>query len=279
MTLWRGGDPAPPGGGGAGGEGALTAMNLRYNLGGRAILDHVQLQVQPGEVLALIGPNGAGKTTLLRALARLLRPLGGTVSLDGRDVWRMRPRPVARHMALAPQGAELWPLTVEQFVGLGRAPHRGWLMPLGSDDHAAVQAALERTGMTILRERPVTELSGGEQRRAILARALAQGPRVLLLDEPTAALDLKYQVAILGLARRMAHNDGLSVVITLHDLNQAAGVADRMALLSNGRVLAVGTPDEVLTAELIGATYGVPVSVCRHPLDGTPLITPLRGEG
>ena len=256
----------------------LEVSRLSRAFGGLRAVDGVGFGAVKGRITAVIGPNGAGKTTLLRALARLLRPLGGTVSLDGRDIWRLRPRPVARRMALAPQGAELWPLTVEQFVGLGRAPHRGWLMPLGPDDRAAVQGALERTGMTPLRERAVTELSGGEQRRAILARALAQGPRVLLLDEPTAALDLKYQVAILGLARRLAHDDGLAVVVTLHDLNQAAGVADRLALLAEGRVLAVGPPDEVLTAELIGATYGVPVAVCRHPLDGTPLITPLRGE-
>jgi iron complex transport system ATP-binding protein len=241
------------------------------------VLDEVRLEARPGEVLALIGPNGAGKTTLLRALARLLRPLGGLVSLDGRDIWRMRPGPAARRMALAPQAAELWPLTVEQFVALGRAPHRGWLLPLGPADRAAVAGALERTGMAALRERLVTELSGGEQRRAILARALAQEPRVLLLDEPTAALDLKYQASTLALARQLAHEDGLTVVVTLHDLNQAAGVADRVALIARGRLLAVGPPDEVLTAELIGATYDVAVSVCRHPLDGTPLITPLRG--
>jgi iron complex transport system ATP-binding protein len=241
------------------------------------VLDAVSVQARPGEVLALIGPNGAGKTTLLRAMARLLRPLGGVVSLAGRDIWRMRPRAVAGRVALAPQAAELWPLTVEQFVGLGRAPQRGWLLPLGRADRAAVAGALERAGAAELHERLVTELSGGEQRRAILARALAQEPRVLLLDEPTAALDLKYQAATLALTRHLAHNDGLAVVVTLHDLNQAAGVADRIALLAHGRLLAVGSPDEVLTAELIGASYEVPVSVCRHPIDGTPLITPLRG--
>jgi iron complex transport system ATP-binding protein len=255
---------------------SLTADGLRCALGGRAVLEEIHLEARPGEVLALIGPNGAGKTTLLRAMARLLRPNGGVVTLQGHNIWRMRPRPLARSLALAPQGAELWPLTVAQFVGLGRAPHRGWLLPLGADDRAAVQSALERTGLLELRERQVTELSGGEQRRAILARALAQGPRVLLLDEPTAALDLKYQAAILSMARRLAHEDGLAVVISLHDLNQAAGVADRLALLARGRVLAVGSPAEVLTAELIGVTYEVPVSVCRHPLDGTPLITPLH---
>jgi iron complex transport system ATP-binding protein len=260
----------------SGNGGNLAAEGLRCKLGGRQVLDGVGLEVRSGEVLALIGPNGAGKTTLLRAMARLLRPQDGAVCLEGRDIWQMRAGSLARRLALAPQGAELWPLTVEQFVGLGRAPHRGWLLPLASADHAAVRTALERTGLGALAERQVTELSGGEQRRAILARALAQEPRVLLLDEPTAALDLKYQATILGLAGQLAHRDGLAVVITLHDLNQAAGVADRLALIVQGRVLAVGTPTEVLTAELLSATYEVPVVVCSHPLDGTPLITPLR---
>lgn len=254
----------------------LEAHELHCALGGRAVVEAVTLAARPGEVLALIGPNGAGKTTLLRALARLLRPQGGAALLDGQTVWGLGPRTVARQLALAPQGgAEGVPLTVGQLVALGRAPHRGWLMPLANDDRAAVEAALERTGTAALRDRPLAELSGGEQRRAVIARALAQSPRALLLDEPTAALDLRYQAAILDLAVRLAHDDGLTVVLTLHDLNQAAVAADRVALLAEGRLLAVGAPREVLTAELLARAYGVPVAVGAHPVYGTPLIMPL----
>jgi iron complex transport system ATP-binding protein len=254
----------------------IEAQELSCTLGGRAVVERVSLAARPGEVLALIGPNGAGKTTLLRALARLLRPQGGAALLGGQAVWSLRPRAVARKLALAQQGgAEGTPLTVGQLVALGRAPHRGWLLPLADDDRAAVERALERTGVAHLRERPVAELSGGEQRRAILARTLAQEPRALLLDEPTAALDLKYQVAILDLAARLAHADGMTVVVTLHDLNQAAVVADRVALLAEGRLLAVGAPSEVLSAELLARAYGVAVVVSAHPVYGTPLITPL----
>lgn len=257
---------------------SLTAERLSCKLGGRTVLEDVGLHARPGEVLALIGPNGAGKTSLLRMLARLLSPDRGVVCVDKHDVWRMGPRTLARQLALAPQsGADIWPLTVEQMVALGRAPHRGWLLPMGADDKAMVTQAIERTGLLPLRERLVTELSGGEQRRVILARALAQEPRVLLLDEPTAALDLKYQVTILNLAQRLAHDDGLTVVITLHDLNQAAGIADRLVLLKHGQVLAAGLPEHVLTSDLLSAAYDVPVVVSRHPLHDMPLITPLLG--
>lgn len=253
----------------------LEAHTLSCTLSGRRVVEQVSLAARPGEVLALIGPNGAGKTTLLRAMARLLRPSGGAALLDGQAVWNLHPRSLARRLAMAQQGGDAPPLTVGQLVALGRAPHRGWLLPLGPADRAAVEEALNRTGVAHLRDQPVTELSGGEQRRAILARALAQQPQALLLDEPTAALDLKYQVAILDLAVRLAHADGLTIVVTLHDLNQAALVADRVALLAEGRLEALGAPSEVLRADLLTRAYGVPVVVGAHPVYGTPLITPL----
>jgi iron complex transport system ATP-binding protein len=168
-------------------------------------------------------------------------------------------------------------LTVEQVVALGRAPHRGWLLPLSTIDREVVHRAMLRMDVLPFRERSMHELSGGEQRRVILARALAQAPGVLLLDEPTAYLDLKYQMEILQLARGMARDDGLAVIITLHDLNQAAMCADRIALLSGGRLQIVGPVEHVLTPAQVERAYGVPVVVTRHPVDGTPLVTPVAG--
>lgn len=254
----------------------LEAQDITCAYDGRPVLEELRLAARPGEILALIGPNGVGKTTLLRAMARLLRPHRGTVLLAGEDLWRTTPRDVARQLALAPQtdGAN-WPLTVERAVALGRAPHRGWLLPFSADDRAAVERALRQTGLVTLRERRVTELSGGEQRRVILARVLAQEPKVLLLDEPTAHLDLKYQTEILELVRRLAHQDELAVVISLHDLNLAALYADRLALLSEGQLLAAGSPTEVLTPERLTRVYDVPVVVTRHPVSGTPLVMPV----
>lgn len=255
---------------------SLEARNLTCAYDGQHVLENLCLAALPGEVLGLIGPNGVGKTTLLRAMARLLRPRQGAVLFAGQDLWHMAPRSVARRLALAPQAdGGTWPLTVEQAVALGRAPHRGWLLPLSAEDRTAVAQALRQTGLEPLRERRVTELSGGEQRRVILARVLAQEPQVLLLDEPTAHLDLKYQTEILDLVRQLAHQRGLAVVISLHDLNLAALYADRLALLGDGQLLAIGSPSDVLTAERLSRVYDVPVVITRHPLYDTPLVMPV----
>jgi iron complex transport system ATP-binding protein len=254
----------------------LEAHDLTCAYNGRPVLTGLSLTAHPGQVLALIGPNGAGKTTLLRAMARLLRPREGVLLLGDQQVWELSPRAVARQLALAPQSnGDNWPLSVEQAVALGRAPHRGWFLPFSAADHEVVQQAMRRTGLEPLRQRLVTQLSGGEQRRVLLARTLAQEPQVLLLDEPTAHLDLKYQTEILELVRQLAHRDGLAVVITLHDLNQAALCADRLALLAEGRLLAVGESEDVLIPSYLAQAYGVPVVVTQHPLYGTPMVTPV----
>jgi len=254
----------------------LEARGLTCVYGHTAVLQNVDLAIQPGQVLALIGPNGAGKTTLLRALARLHRPATGTICLADNDIWRADSRAVARWIALTPQLADtLWPLSVEQIVTLGRTPHRGWLLPLTHADHAAIEYALERMGLFDLRTRLVTALSGGEQRRVMIARALAQQPKVLLLDEPLTYLDLKYQTETLELVHELANRDRLAVVVSLHDLNQAALCADQLALLAGGRLLAVGTPTNVLQPRYLSEAYGVQVSVDPHPLYNTPLVTPL----
>ncbi|MCE1254348.1 MAG: ABC transporter ATP-binding protein, partial [Anaerolineae bacterium] len=159
-------------------------------------------------------------------------------------------------------------------VALGRAPHRGWLLPLTGHDREIINRMLELLEITHLKDRPITELSGGEQQRVILARVLTQEPSVLILDEPTAHLDLKHQVNILGLVRQLAHREKLNVIISLHDLNLAALYADRLALLSQGELLAVGSPAEVLTSEQLSRVYGVPVLVSRHPVTGAPLVLP-----
>ncbi|MFO7904504.1 MAG: ABC transporter ATP-binding protein [Pirellulaceae bacterium] len=254
----------------------LETHQLSCGYPNRRVLEDLSLDVQPGEVLALLGPNGSGKTTLLRTLARLLAPQKGSVVLHEQDIWAMRADESARQVALTPQTERRdWPLSVEESVALGRAPHRGWLLPFTEDDRNRVERALHCTGLTELRHRPIPELSGGEWRRMVLARALAQGAGVLLLDEPTAGLDLKYQVDILHLVRGLAAAEGLMVVLTLHDLNHAALYADRIAVLSEHTLIAVGSPEEVLTADSISRTFGIPVTVTPHPVYGTPLVVPL----
>ena len=254
----------------------IQTHDLTFAYNGTDVIKGVDLSAERGEILAIIGPNGAGKTTLLKLLAGIIRPRKGIVLLGGHDIRRVPPRSRARMVGLVPQSeSNAWPITVEQMVALGRAPHRGWLMPLTSRDRTIIEEVLGITGLDTLRDRPVTALSGGERQLALIARALAQQPGVLLLDEPTAHLDLRHQSEVMGLLRRLAHREGLAVVMTSHDVNQAAMYADRMALLAEGEIKAAGTPRRVLRPELLADVYGVQVAVGSHPVRDTPLVVPV----
>lgn len=255
----------------------LEAQHLRCGYPHHVVLDQLNIDAHPGQVLALLGPNGAGKTTLLKALARLLRPDRGQVLFQGHDVWQRSARQAAQWMAVTPQN-ELcdWPLTVKEAILLGRTPHRGWLSPFSSEDQRLAEAAMDRLRLGPLSDRPITQLSGGEWRRVVLARALAQQPKVLLLDEPTSQLDLKYQLETLRHVRHLAHDDGLVVILTLHDLNQAALFADRVALLGEEGLVAIGNVREVYTPETLAAVYGLPVEVVSHPKYDVPFVVPIH---
>jgi iron complex transport system ATP-binding protein len=254
----------------------LRVAELACGYGETRILSGLSLDVAPGEVLALIGPNGSGKTTLLHTLAGLLPPQAGDVAWDGRSLLALGRRERARVVALAPQRAEeaAWPLTVREAVALGRAPHRGWFRPLTAADDAVVERSMERLGVTNLSQRLLPTLSGGELRRVLLARALAQSPRVLLLDEPASFLDLHYQAELLGIVRRLALEERVAVVLTVHDLALVAAVADRVALLAHGRLQGVGTPGEILSAERLVPVFGPHLEVLAHPRSGGPLVLP-----
>ncbi|HEY2784375.1 MAG TPA: ABC transporter ATP-binding protein [Fimbriiglobus sp.] len=243
----------------------------------RPVLIDISISVRAGELLAVVGPNGAGKSTLLRTLARQLRPTAGTVQLVGENPWRHGPAWAAARAALIqPDAIPDWPLTVRDTVALGRTPHRGWLIPFNAADNGAVDKAMIRTGLNGLDDRLVSELSAGEAQRVTLARALAQEPRVLLLDEPTANLDIRYQIELFSLLRSVVR-DGIAVVAAVHDLNQAVRWSDRVAVLKAGRLLALGHPVEVLTAEVVGEAYDTSVQVVPHPVFGSPFILPLEG--
>jgi len=242
----------------------LAADTLTVRAGGRTLLDRVSLGVAPGEVLALVGPNGAGKSTLLRALAGALRPAGGDVALAGKALRDWSPRALAQRRAVVSQRVALgFPMTVAAVVALGRLPWHA--TPGAARDAAAVQAAMRTAGIAHLSQRAYGTLSGGEQQRVQVARALAQidgaaSPAVLLLDEPTASLDVAHGAALLHTARGLARA-GTAVVIVLHDLNEAAFVADRVALLAAGCLVRVGTPHEVLAPAPLAAVYGLPFRV------------------
>ncbi|MGI5350492.1 heme ABC transporter ATP-binding protein [Streptomyces sp. CA-250714] len=258
----------------AAGEPVAEACGVAVRLGGRRVLDGIDLPLAAGEVLALVGPNGAGKSTLLAALAGDLPPEAGTVRLCGRPVGDWTPRELAVRRAVLPQAATLaFPFTVAEVVHMGRTP---WAdTPREDEDDAAVAEAMADAEITAFADRPFSALSGGERARVALARVLAQRTPLLLLDEPTAALDLRHQELVLALCRaRAAAGDAVAVV--LHDLNLAAAYADRVALLDAGQLTALGPPAHVLTADALTTVYRHPVEVHPHPATGAPLVLPAR---
>ncbi|WP_460780363.1 heme ABC transporter ATP-binding protein [Microbacterium shaanxiense] len=242
--------------------------------GGRAILEGASIDVHPGEIHALVGPNGAGKSTLFGVLAGDIAPDSGAVEIDGRSITGIRPRDLARTRAvLLQENAVSFPFRAEQVVRMGRAP---WARTaFEDDDDTAVAEAMADTEIDDLADRSVSSLSGGERARVAIARVLAQRTPVMLLDEPTASLDLKHHEDVMRLVRSAA-DAGTAVAVVLHDLNAALAHADRLTLLASGRVIASGPPAEVLTAERIAQVYGQAVDVFPHPVSGVPLVVPRR---
>ncbi len=251
----------------------LRSIEVAYN--GKAILRDVSLKVQPGEVLALVGPNGAGKTTLIRAASGILKPNRGVVEVNERDLRQFSPAERAQFLAVVPQARELPPtFTVYQTVMLGRTPYLGWLGFPKKEDEEIVEQVLARTQLIQYAHRRVGELSGGEQQRVLLARAFAQNTPILLLDEPTAHLDLHHQALILKLVKQTVQECGLAVLLAIHDLNLVSLYADRVALLVNGRLQKQGYPAQVLTKDEIERAYGVEVELLEHPRFSAPFILP-----
>ncbi|WP_081235741.1 heme ABC transporter ATP-binding protein [Streptomyces viridosporus] len=256
------------------GDVLAEAEGLSVRLGAREVLADVDIAVRAGEVLALVGPNGAGKSTLLSALAADLPPTAGTVRIHGRPAPSWSAPELALRRAVLPQSASLsFPFTVEEVVRMGRAP---WAAARPEDDDAIVAEAMAATEVTGFAARPFSALSGGERARVALARVLAQRAPLLMLDEPTAALDLRHQELVLRLCRARARA-GDAVVVVVHDLGLAAAHAHRVAVLRGGRVAADGPPEEVFTERLLSEVYDQPVEVFPHPRTGAVLVLPDRG--
>jgi iron complex transport system ATP-binding protein len=252
---------------------SVVARAIRAGYRNREVLRGIDLVVHAGELVALVGPNGAGKSTLLKALSGLLRPVSGSVTIDGVDVTGMDRRTIARHIAVVPQVFEtLFPFTVREIVALGRTSRLGPLGTLGSDDARAVTQALDDIGATDLADRRIDRVSGGERQRAVLAMALAQEAGVLLLDEPTAHLDPTHQRATLERVATLARERGLAVIAVLHDLNLAAAFASRVVLLADGAVTREGEVREVITPELVARVFGPGLRVVLT--EGRPFVIP-----
>jgi iron complex transport system ATP-binding protein len=256
----------------------LSVHALHVSYGDKPVLHDLNLDLARGQLLGLIGPNGSGKTSLIRALSGVLTPISGSIFIDNKDALSLSESQRARLVAVVPQSTQLPPaFTVFECVALGRTPHLSWLGRLGTSDLQHIQRAMLATEILDLTDRRAGELSGGEQQRVILARALAQDCPILLLDEPTAHMDLHHQVSLLSLLRRMARDHNLAVLVALHDLNLASTYADHLILLVNGRIRATGDPGEVLTTEILQEAYRAPIHVHPNPQHGTPWVV-LQGE-
>lgn len=257
------------------GDIVCEARDVRLVRGGRALLDDVSLELRAGEVLALLGPNGAGKSTLLSVLSGDVGPDRGTVHFAGKEIREWSLADLSRRRSVLLQDNQLlFPFTVHQVVEMGRAPWRR--TPLEDDDNEAIAEAIDAADIGHLGNRRVPSLSGGERARAAFARVMAGRTGILMLDEPTAALDLGHQEAVLSLARERARA-GDAVLVVLHDLNLAAAYADRIALLRNGVLAACDTPERVLTAEIVSDVYQTPVEIITHPATGKGFVVPIRG--
>ncbi|MGW7351307.1 ABC transporter ATP-binding protein [Streptomyces sp. NPDC054784] len=254
----------------------LRAHELRLAYDGKPVVDGLDLAVPPGRITAIVGANACGKSTLLRALARLLTPRAGAVRLDGRALQAVPARELARRLGILPQGPVAPEgLTVIDLVNRGRSPHQTWWRQWSRADEEAVHGALAATGMTELAHRPVDELSGGQRQRAWIAMAVAQGTPVLLLDEPTTYLDLAHQIDVLDLITDLNRSEERTVVMVLHDLNQACRYADHVIAMKHGRIVAEGAPNEVITAETVEDVFSLRCRVGTDPVSGTPLVLPM----
>ena len=235
---------------------SVSGVKFRYRE--KPVLDGVDLDIQQGEVFGILGPNGCGKTTLLKILNRNLTPHEGAVMIDGTSLSDISKKEIARNIAVVPQGNEIkFSFTVEDIVSMGRMPYKRQFEGLNSDDDRIVEEALASTGLTEMKDKPINEMSGGERQRVIIAKALVQSPRILLMDEPTNHLDVNMQFEVLDLVRNLSRERGLTVIIVSHDLPMAARYCDRVAMIKDHRVFAMGDVESVLTEENIREVFNV----------------------
>lgn len=254
----------------------LRARGLTLGYSGVDIVHSLDLVVPDGLVTVIVGANGCGKSTLLRGLARLLKPRAGTVELDGRPLKEWASADIARVMGLLPQNPVAPDgITVADLVGRGRYPHQGWFRRWSAEDDAAVEIALAATHTTELADRTLAELSGGQRQRVWVAMVLAQDTDLVLLDEPTTFLDISHQVDLLDLLDELNHVHGKTVVMVLHDLNLACRYAHHIVAMKSGHVVAQGSPQDVITPEVVQDVFGLPCHVVPDPVTGTPLVVPL----
>lgn len=255
---------------------ALTAWDLALSYDQRQVSVDLAVDIPDGAITVIIGPNACGKSTLLRALARLLKPQAGQVYLHGDDIRSLAPKEMARRLGLLPQSSKApFGISVSDLVSRGRFPHQHMLRQWSAEDEAALARALTATGITDLAHRSVDELSGGQRQRVWIAMVLAQNTPVMLLDEPTTFLDIAHQLEVLHLCQRLNREEGKTMVLVLHDLNQAARFADHLIVMKDGAIAAAGEPAGVLNEHLLEAVFGLRAQVMPDPVFTTPMVIPI----
>lgn len=254
----------------------FSAAHLSLAYDSAHIIHDLTLSLSPNKITALVGPNGCGKSTLLRGFSRLLKPRQGNVVLDGSDIWKLPTKELAKRIGILPQ-SPVAPegLTVHELVAQGRYPHQSWLQQWSAEDEQITADALDITGMSAFADRPVDTLSGGQRQRAWIAMTLAQDSDFILLDEPTTFLDLAYQIDVLNLLHDLNLERGKTIVMVLHDLNQACRYADVLVAVCGGEIIAQGVPSQIVTEQLVQEVFKVECRVIEDPVTGTPLIIPL----
>ncbi|MFP7733557.1 ABC transporter ATP-binding protein [Priestia aryabhattai] len=253
----------------------LTAEKLSLSYDSTSIIRNIDLYIPEGKISIIIGSNGCGKSTILRSLARLLKPTEGCIYLNGKDIHRHSSKEVAKKLAILPQAPEApEDLTVKELCYYGRHPHKGLFARYSAEDHQIVEEALQATKLSNLSHRTLDELSGGQRQRAWIAMALAQGTELLLLDEPTTYLDLAHQIEVLELLRSLNQKRNCTIVMVLHDLNQAARYADHLISISNGQIYKEGSPAQVFTEGMIRDVFNLSSTIIQNPVDGSPLCIP-----
>lgn len=259
---------------------AMTTRNLILAYDQATIINDLNVAIPARQVTALVGPNGCGKSTVLKGLARLLKPKSGTVYLNGVAIAKRSTKEIAKQLGLLPQ-SPVAPegLTVRELVAQGRYPHQSWFQQWSKDDEQFTEQALVVTGMTELSDRPLDSLSGGQRQRAWIAMALAQNTEILLLDEPTTFLDLAHQIEVLDLLYDLNQTQGRTIVMVLHDLNQACRYADYLVVMRQGHIYTQGAPDTVMTEEMVSEVFGLQSRIMPDPMTGTPMCVPVSRRG
>ncbi|MEO0397720.1 MAG: ABC transporter ATP-binding protein [Cyanobacteria bacterium P01_A01_bin.137] len=255
---------------------ALTTRKLTLAYDGKPIIEGLDLAIPAGKITVLVGPNGCGKSTLLKGLGRLLKPKQGIVYLDSTSIFKLPTKAVAQQLGLLPQGPTAPEgLTVRELVAQGRYPYQNWLQQWSEEDEKEVEAALIITELQEFAERPVDSLSGGQRQRAWIAMTLAQNTQILLLDEPTTFLDLAHQIEVLDLLYDLNQREGRTIIMVLHELNQACRYGDHLIAMKDGDVYAQGKPDTVMTKTLVQDVFGLECRIVEDPVAGTPLCIPI----